>query len=249
MGTLVPVLAGSLIFAAVAFGIHELRVSSPHFGIDPTISIQGTGTITAKPDIASFSFNVHSEEETQEATQAKAAERENAILSYLREQGVADEDLKTSGYNLSPRYEYKIDTTCRTYCPGEQVQIGYQVDETVTVTVRDLARAGEFIAGAGARGAENISQLSYSIEDDAAFREEAIALAVKDAYEKAKTRAKSLNMRLGKLQSFSEQFSEPYYPVYSTKAMSLDESSSATPELPTGEREIKASVSATYYLK
>jgi len=247
MSTLVPMLALALIFAALAFGISELRTSEPYYGIDPTISVEGTGKVTAKPDIASFSFNVHSEDASQEAAQAKAAEREKAILSYLREQGVADDDLATENYNLSPRYEYKIDTSCRTYCPGEQVQVGYQVDETVTVTVRDLTKAGEFVAGAGARGAENVSQLSYRIDDPAAFREEAVAQAIANAQEKARARAKALGGRLGELQYFSEMADDtPYYPMYAKAEMS---DASGAPSLPAGDTEIIVTVSATYFLK
>jgi len=150
---------------------------------------------------------------------------------------------------VSPN-EYKIDTKCRDYCPGEQVQVGYQVDETVTVTVRDLTRAGEFIAGAGARGAENVSQLSYRIDDPSVFREEAVALAIEDAAAKAKTRAKALGMRLGELQYFSESTAggEHYYPMYSVKA-SMESDASAIPELPTGDRDVEVTVTATYYLK
>ena len=247
MNILVPILTASLAFAALAFGMSSLTESRYPNGLTPNINVEGTHKITVKPDIATFTFTIHAEETTQQAAQTKVAEREKAILDYLKEQSIDDKDIKTGNYDLSPQYEYQVDTNCHTsYCPGKQIQTGYQVSQSVTVKVRVLDKAGELVAGVGARGAENVSQLTFGVDDLAKMKEEAIAAAVENAHEKAEARADALGVRLGHVMGFYEVNNTPY-PYSEGMAMSA-KAADATPQLPAGENEYTVTVSVQYFI-
>lgn len=252
MSWLVPALTASLIFAALSFGISELRSSDASYNMQIGIAAEGMAKVSAKPDIASFTLTLRTEASTQEEAQTKTSEREQAILTYLAEQGVEEKDIKTGYYDLSPRYEYEMDTKCNTsYCPGKQIQVGYQVSQTITVTVRNLDKAGELVAGVGARGAEIVSQLTYKVDDPSKLKEEAITRAIEDAKTKAKARAKALGVRLGTLQSFYE-ITDSTFPMGGIReavVATMKSDVSATPTLPSGESEYEVRVSVQYGIR
>lgn len=218
------------------------------------ISVSGEGEVTAVPDIGQFSFSVNAEGEDVVLVQEESGAKINAILAYLAEQGIEDKDVKTQNYNLYPRWRYE-ERLCEGfgYCPpGKQVQDGFEVNQTVSVKVRDTQTAGTIIAGVGERGATNISGLNFTIDDPEALQAEARALAIADAQEQAVLLAKQLNVRVVRIVNFSED-GRGYYPQpFETKAMAFDmaeESASVTPDLPVGEQTTRAQVSITYQVE
>lgn len=221
-----------------------------------TISVRGVGAVTKIPDVATFSFTVHAEEKDPASAQKVAAEASNAIIAYLKENGIADIDIKTLNYNLSPRYDYSADVLCAEsgtrFCPpGLQVIDGYNVDQTVQVKVRDTSKAGDLITGVGERGATDISGLAFTIDDDSNAKAEARAKAVADAKGKAKQLADTLGVRLVRLSGFYEEEGGGPYPMYD-KAYGGDMmvgSAPVAPNVPVGENTIIATVNLTYEIR
>lgn len=219
------------------------------------ITVAGTGEVMAVPDIGNFTFAVRAEGEDAVSAQDKSAESMNSILGYLKEQGVADEDIKTTDYNLSPNYRYE-ERVCmaNSYCPpGERVIDGYQVSQSVSVKVRETDRAGEFIGGVGERGATNISSLFFTTDDDEALKAEARKLAIEDAKAKAEKLAEDLGVKIIRISNFSEG-GDYYYPMmYEAKEMSMDESGFGgamnIPSTPMGENSTTVNVNLTFEIK
>lgn len=217
-----------------------------------TIVVTGEGTVMAVPDLGTFSFSVIAQAETAEAAQADAAERNNDIVAYLAEAGVEEVDVKTTGYNLYPQYRYE-ERACLPggFCPpGERVLAGYEVQQRVEVLVRDTAEAGSLISGVGQRGADNISSLQFTIDDDMVYVDEARAIAIADAKSRAENLAASLGLRVVRIVEYSETGSVPPMYAYSMErsAMAMDMAESV-PEMPVGENEIRRSVTIVYEVR
>ncbi len=221
-----------------------------------TISVQGEGEVLAKPDIGTFSFSVRAEGVDAAAAQEASAEDTNAILAFLDSEGVEEKDVKTQNYNLNPKYRYE-ERVCvsGSFCPpGERVIDGYEVNQSVTVKVRDLDAAGDLISGVGERGATNISSLQFTIDDESTLEAEARAKAIADAKTKAKLLAKDLDVKLVKIAGFYEENGgfggEMYFAESRTMnlEMAMDEAK-FSPELPTGENMIRRVVNITYEVK
>ncbi len=167
-----------------------------------TFSVNGEGEAFAVPDIAEFSFGVISQGGVNlDALQEDNVKKTNNIIAYLKEQGVKDEDIKTSGYNVNPQYQY---FECRTgVCPPPKIT-GYEINQQVQVKVRDLTKAGSFLSGVVAKGANNVSGLNFTIEDPMAIQNEARKEAIERAQSQAKEVAKAGGFRLGKLIAIQE---------------------------------------------
>src|SRR5262249_1359196 len=124
-----------------------------------TISVSGSGDVFAVPDTATFSYSVmvsNAKDATTARTEVNT--KGNAIIAYLKGQGIEDKDIQTSDYSLNPHYEYSQAASCSSgYCPpGRQTLTGFDVNETVTVKVRDTKKAGDLLSGIGGKGATNM---------------------------------------------------------------------------------------------
>jgi uncharacterized protein YggE len=87
----------------------------------------------AVPDVGQFSFSVMAEGPDATVAQEKSGVKINDIVKYLKEQGIEEKDIKTLGYNLSPKWRYE-EKPCPfgSYCPpGEQIQDGFEVSQTI----------------------------------------------------------------------------------------------------------------------
>jgi uncharacterized protein YggE len=219
------------------------------------ITVSGEGEVMARPDIGSFNFGVRAEAETASAAQEQSAEAVNEIIDYLAEAGVAEADIDNSNYNLNPRYRWEErPCTAAGFCPGnERVLDGYEVSQNITVKVRDLEQAGELISGVGQRGATNVSNLQFTIDDPANLEAEARSLAITDAQAKAEALAKDLGVRIVEMTGFYEEGRdrypvEPYLMARSDMGLGGAEMAVA-PSVPVGEDEIISRVNISYKVK
>ncbi|HEY4516028.1 MAG TPA: SIMPL domain-containing protein [Candidatus Paceibacterota bacterium] len=217
-----------------------------------TIMVMGEGEAFAVPDIGSFSFSVTESGATVKEAQEKADTKINKALSSVREAGVEDKDIKTTGYNVYPRYEWEQIYCITTPCPGgKNVLNGYEVSQTITVKVRDTEKAGDLVTKVGAVGVSNISGLDFTVDD----REKYVAMAREQAIEKAKENAKKLakdlDVRLGKMLYFNDNsgYPTPYYGEGMGGDMVRSSAAPMKAEIPVGESKITSQVSLTYEIK
>lgn len=215
-----------------------------------TITVSGIGEVFAVPDIATFNFRVESVADSAEAAQSDSTEIMNGALAYLKDKGIDEKDIKTTSYNVGPKYEYRPCTgfSCP---PSNRELVGYEVSQNVTVKVRETEEAGEILSGISGKGVTNISSLQFTIDDTDKLREEARSQAVADAKEKAEKLADDLGVKIKKVVSFNEGGNSGPPMMYLERGVSdmVIESSAVAPELPVGENTITSNVSITYEIK
>jgi hypothetical protein len=252
---LLTIILIGVIVALAAYAYYTLKQSEGVYTGAAVITVQGEGEVFARPDLGEFSFSVLAEGTDAAQAQTKSAESMNAVLAFLKEAGVEEKDIKTANYYLNPKYRYEPATTMctATYCPPSNPVIdGYEVSQTVTVKVRDLARSGDLISGVGDKGATNISGLSFTIDDETSIKAEAREKAISDAKTKADKLTKDLGVRIVRMTGFWED-QGGYYPVYDRSyglgGASMAESAAIAPDMPIGENTIKSTVSITYEVK
>jgi len=220
-----------------------------------TIMASGTGEAFAIPDIASFSFTVTEMGESVEAAQGLLDIKITKSLAVLKESGIEEKDIKTTGYNVYPKYEWQ-QIVCITYpCPqGQNKLIGYEVSQSINVKVREVKKAGDLVSKIGAVNVSNISGVEFTVDD----REKYVAKAREEAISKAKTEAKvlakQLGVRLGKILYYNDNSGGYPGPYYGMEGMGGGgdirvSTPTAKTELPQGEAKITANISITYEIK
>lgn len=206
-----------------------------------TLSVAGFAEISVKPDVAQITLTVISENADLGVASNDNSEKINAVIGFLEESGIESKDIKTSLYNISPRYEYLNDYSKR-------VLVSYEIKQSLTVKIRDLESIGDIIAGATEKGANDISSLQFIIDDDEALKEQARAEAIDNAKKNAESLGKDLGVSLTEIVDFYENLSTPVR-VNETYVMGgavSDLSKATAPSIQTGESSIISSVTIIY---
>lgn len=228
-----------------------------------TVSFSGEGRIFAKPDIAVVSFSILTEAKTSKEAQDANSEKSKGVVNFLKDQRIDEKDIKTTGYNIYPKYSYprpllrqgfegqSLPTeSYPEYYDSNPKITGYQVNQSFEAKVRDLEKVSTILDGLVTAGANQVNNLGFKVDNEEKLKDEARELAIKDAKEKANTLKKQIGIRLGKIVNYSEG---GYYPgPYFLEAKALDGRGgdiSATPEIPAGENEIVVNVTITYQIK
>lgn len=115
-----------------------------------------------------------------------------------------------------------------------------------------MSKVGTIISNVTSKGANDISSLSFIVDNDEEAKAEAKAMAIADAKAKAKELEDLLGIKMVKIVSFSEQ-SDGYYPrVAYDQAVNFEKqlsSTIATPTIEVGENKITSMVTITYSIK
>jgi len=162
-----------------------------------TITVTGEGKATATPDVVYINLATVSDGETVGKAMAKSKVASTNIFAALKKNKVADKDICTKGFTLSPKLKYVKDE--------EPKVVGYTVSNEITVTVHEVAKAGDLLDALTAEGhANGVSGVTFDVLDKTKVSDAAREKAVADALRKAKLLAKASGCKLGEVLSISE---------------------------------------------
>ena len=217
------VVVGAAVVALAGVGRPDLAggASEPSGGI----SVTGTATVQSVPDQAQFSLGVQTNGPTAREALAANSERMQRVLAALFATGVAKGDVQTQDVSVSRSY------------PDN----GYSADNSVSVTIRELAKAGSILDVASNAGANDVYGPTLSRSDEAGQQAKALRAAVDDARAQARVLAEAGGVQLGRVTAITENGNdpEPYYPV------ALAKSSAGAPIEP-GRQQVQATVRVTF---
>ena len=180
----ITALAAFLILFAAA-----LYVYRPNHERLTRITVVGESESKIQPDTAIITFAV-----VTHAKQAVDAQQQNAAKSEAVKKAVqaittdASAEIKTSNYNLRPEQDY--------YSGKMPKILGYEVRNTVTVSMSKLDRVGAIIDAATTAGANSVEGIQFVVGQSSPAQGEALALATKQAMAKAEVAAASLNGKI-----------------------------------------------------
>ncbi|MDD4358403.1 MAG: SIMPL domain-containing protein [Candidatus Pacebacteria bacterium] len=210
---------------------------------EETITVDGTGEVYAVPDIGLIDISVITESKKVETAMSQNTDKMNNIINALKtDLNIDEKDIKTTGFNINPRYEWESET-------GKRNLAGYEVSQNINVKIRDLNIAGDLIQKTADLGANNISDLTFTFDDSNVLKEEARNIAIKHAKEKAKSLEKELGIKMVRIANFAEN---SYVPT-TVRASSMKEMNQSLdysrPVIEAGQNKITSNVTITYIIK
>jgi uncharacterized protein YggE len=105
----------------------------------------------------------------------QVSQRLTDVIASARALGVEARDIQTTGLTLQPVFRPRV----RSDDPPEIE--GYRAANNVSITVRDIARAGAVLDAASRNGANVIGGLRFGLSTVDELRRQALAEAVRDA--------------------------------------------------------------------
>lgn len=229
----------ALIWAAAQLKAYRFIGSNPN--ATRSISVSGEGKTYIKADVATVNVSVTSEAgpDNLSEIQDRNSKSVNSIIGYVKSQGVKEEDIKTVNYSIYPRYNYSQS--------GQQF-LGYTVRQDVQIKMRDLSKVGTILNGAVQNGANEVSGLTFTVDDPLKPSEEARADAIKDAKTKAEKLAKDLGVKLVRLSNYSESAGGQPVPLYYDVG-GYGKGGGQAPEIQVGQNEVRSMVTLTYEIE
>jgi hypothetical protein len=238
-------LGGAWLWGQVAVGEAAAQdTAATDYSPSQIITVVGRGSTSVEPDIARVTVGV----ETSAATIAEAVDENeaqmDAVLTALREAGIADKDLQTTNFSISlDRYSEQVVRSDE----GQQAQSVYRVSNMVNVTIRDLDQVGAVLDAVIEAGANNIWGVSFTIEDPSEAQAEARADAVANAGERAEALAELSGVDLGPVMSVSEVVSGSGVPV--AYDMVTERAAGSGTSISPGELEVSYQVQVSYFIE
>jgi uncharacterized protein len=207
-----------------------------------TLSLAGHGEVHATPDLAIINMGVVSSAVTaREALDANTKAMID-LMAVLKSENVELKDISTSNFSVNSRFDYSQNN-------GQPPKVtGYDVSNSVSVTVRKLDMVGAILDRAVSSGSNQISGIQFSISNPQVAQDEARKEAVKDAKRKADLYAAAASVTLGNILSLSEgpAFQPPQPMMMEAKRMSAD---ATNVPIAQGEQVIGADVNIAWEIK
>jgi len=260
-GIIMAVLLAVLAVYVAALAVNAVK-SNKYIGRDAatqsTISVAGSGDVYVAPDLAVMDFSVVSEAKTVADAMADNTKKANAIIDVVKSLGVAEKDLQTTNFNVTPHYDNVNSQNDVIKCTPEscpmpigtkRVLTGYDITQTLTVKMRDMAKIGQIIEEATASGANQVGDLQFTLDDPDAVKADARQKAIVDAKAKADKLANQLGVKLGRITGFSEG---GYYPSSQINYAAKDAGggiAAVAPNIQVGENKTTVNVSITYEIQ
>jgi uncharacterized protein YggE len=216
----------------------------------PTISVTGNGKVSAAPDVAEINLGVVTQAPTARDALRANNEAMGRLIGLLKERGVAAKDIQTTNINVSPQYSQPQPVPGRPQAAEAFVPkiVGYNVNNTVQITARNLEKLGELLDAVVQAGANQMNGISFRIDQPEKLLDQARKSAVADARRKAQMMADEAGVVLGRPLQISEAGGgPPPRPMYAGRMM-MAAAAEAVP-VAGGEQELSVSVSVVYELK
>ena len=205
-----------------------------------TVVVTGLGKVTGSNDIAVTTLGYTNTSTNVAKAQADNKKVMDKVMAGLKIMSILEKDI-TSNYSVYPQYSYT--NSARKFS-------GYQVNNQLTVKIRDINKIQSVLALAGKYGANKISGLSFTVDDNDSLKSKARTKALADANKKAQVIAKYLGVKLGKAISYVEYENSRGYPLAkSVSSLSEVGSSGGGPTISGGSSNVEMSVNVVYEIR
>jgi len=204
----------------------------------PSITVNGEATIAAEPDQAEIDIGVTTQARTAPDASRENAERLARVLGAVKKLLSKADEVKTSGYSLSPQYRYPQG--------GKPEIVGYIANNIVRIKTLKLDDVGKIIDAAMQAGANNINRLMFTLKDEEAARLEALRQASAKARAKVEAIAASLGLKILRISSVTEG-ERNFQPIFRQTPMARGEALAAQAPTPVeaGTVDVRSTVSLT----
>jgi len=200
------------------------------------INVTGEGEVTVMPDQVTITLGVETTGKDAEAVKTENDKAIDAILKYALKQGIPQNNVKTQYINLNKNQNYQDKT------------IQYTASQTIKIKMENLDEYEKLMTGLLSQGVNSINGIEFGSSKMAEYEQQARALAMKNAREKAEQYVRVTGQKVGPALMISEAGSSQPQPRPMIKSMAMMDSSSSRETIAAGEMTITERVEVSFKL-
>ncbi|HSS96913.1 MAG TPA: SIMPL domain-containing protein [Terriglobales bacterium] len=227
---------GFIVLVLIAVGVCSAQDMLPRPRL---ISVRGTAEINVDPNEVVMRLGVETHDKEIALAKSQHDARMKKVIGLARSEGIEAKDIQTSWLSLSPDYsEEKIPRL-----------LGYEVSQTITITLRDLSKYESLITKFLAAGINRVHSVDFKVAETRKYKDEVRTKALRAAKEKATAMAAELGQTIGKPWEIAED-SEGYQPLANaTFGYYANVSASEEATVAPGQVSIRATVRVSFQLE
>jgi len=209
------------------------------------ITVTGEAEVRAVPDEVVFDVSVRTTNRDLKIAKAQTDERLKTLIALARKYKVAPEDMQTDYVKLEPRYRGGNET--RTF-------LGYSVRKDLVFTLRDVSQAENLLSEVMTSGITSINSINFRTSQMRKYRDQARAMAIRSAREKAIALTAEIGQKIGRAYSIEEEAptrnpaSQNSFMVNSTMSVGGDDGAETEGTLALGQITVNARVTVRFIL-
>ncbi len=191
--------------ALVLAGTQPLRAAEPT--THGVVNVTGDAEIKVAPDEVVLILGVQTADKNMQVAKNQNDERVKRVIAMTRDLGIDPRYIQTDQIQIEPRYD------------GSYAQsnfIGYFIYKTIVITLKDVDKFESVYTAALGAGVTHVQGIQFRTTELRKYRDQARALAIKAAQEKASALAGELGQKIGPPQSINEEYSG-WWSWYSTR--------------------------------
>lgn len=219
------------------------------YGMANSITVNGEGKASVKPDMLVVNLSVSELAATTELAQTQSDEKVNKIKELLSGYAIPESNIKTTSVNVYPEYD-RSDASWRKL-------LGYRSQNSISINITGENFGeiwGKIVADVATIWGVNVDGTYFDLKDKNAALAGARQKALDDAKAKAEQLAAASGRRLGRVLTITDN---SYYngpgPIYYAKSegmggVAMDTATVSTSFSP-GETEVTVNVNVVYRIK
>jgi uncharacterized protein YggE len=211
------------------------------------LTVGGDGTVERAPDLARLTVQIVTNDDNPTVSSSQNNDRYNILRAKLAAIGIAGDNLRTYGYDVS-----FVPHPPKDLPPEErQPRYGFITNRTVEITIAPIENTGKAIDAATSAGVTSVGNIAYDLKDQASAYQAALVAAMADAKRTAETLSTAGGFNLGSLRRVSTGQQEPIRPLGLQPGLRAMAMNAATPtDLgSSGPIKVSARVSLTYEIR
>jgi uncharacterized protein YggE len=215
-----------------------------------TITVFGTGTVLAQPDLIQMTITLSNTAQTTKAAQEEVSRMVRQALAILKNESIEDKNISTTSLSFYSEYEY----ISRRVLIGQKAEqrISFSIDDITTDSEKTSRIIDQLIMINGIE----LNQINFSVKNNTEFFVRSRELAYQKAVDKANQYAELSKLKIVKVLSISEEGYQQISPMnnrlmnnmlYEMEQAAADSAGSTI--VPAGELEITTRILVVFLLE
>jgi uncharacterized protein len=187
------------ILLVVTISLSAVSVFAQNVADRPLITVTGQAEILVVPDEVAFNLSVVTMEKELPLAQAKNDQIVKTLLALARQYQIPPTLVQTDHIALTKTYSDEELTK------KPSVFLGYTVTKKVAIVLRDVSKAEDLLADIFKSGVSSIEDVDFRTTQLRKYKDQARAMAIKAAQEKAIALTREIGQTIGKAYSIQEE--------------------------------------------
>jgi uncharacterized protein len=161
---------------------------------EPQIDVSGSAEVKVAPDEIRLSVGVETRDENLDVAQRQNDERISSALAFLKGSGVKDKDVQTDFISVEPDYNYNS---------SHVKPVAYIVRKSIEIRLTTITNFDGLVTGLLTNGVNYVHGIEFRTSQLRKYRDQARAMAIQAAKEKADAMASELGVKRGKVYNIN----------------------------------------------